>query len=54
MKQLKDEITADLNALENEEMDRKKTNCQGLMKAETEKISVLKKAIEEKTVRQEN
>ena len=51
LKQLKDEMSANLSALEEEELDRK-TNHQGLMKAKTEEISVLTKAIEEKTVRQ--
>ena len=50
LKQLKDEMSAGLLALEEEELGRK-NNHQGLMKAKTREISVLTKTIEEKTVR---
>ena len=50
LKQLKDEMSADSSALEDEELGRK-NNHQGLMKAKTQEISVLTKTIEEKTVR---
>merc|ERR1712136_154153 len=46
----KDEMSADLSALEKEELGRKNSH-QGLMKAKTQEISVLTKTIEEKTVR---
>ena len=47
LKRLKDEMSTDLLALEKEGLDRK-TKHQGLMKAETKKIFVLTKVIEEK------
>ena len=51
LKQMKDEVSADLSALEEEELGRK-NNHQGLMKAKTQEICVLTKTIEEKTMRQ--
>ena len=50
-KQLKDEMITDQN-LPEKEIDPGKPDCQGLMKTETEEISVLTRAIEQKTIRQ--
>ena len=47
LKRLNDEMSTDMSALEEEELDRK-TKHQGLMKAETEEIFVLSRAIQEK------
>ena len=47
MKKLKDEMSADVYALEEEDLDGK-TNHQDLTKAQTEEICVLSKAVQEK------